>query len=499
MNLIQRCTNIQQFKTVHAIFITHGYHHNNYAVSKLIYFCAFSNSGHNLSYASLLFHQTPKPNSFIYNTLIRAYSRSSQPQHAFHYFNLMVKDEYIVPDHHTFPFVLIACANACSVSLGKRIHCWVLKNGLGFGDCHIQTALLRFYIECGSLVDVKKVFDEIPQRDVVQYNVFINGYLRYGMSVEALGVFRDMLCSEVEPDGYCVATGLTACAHSGALRQGIWIHEYIKKKGGFCEDVFVGTALVDMYAKCGCIGKAIEVFEGMWKRNEFSWAAMIGGYAVHGYAREAIQCLERMRVEDGLRPDEVVLLTVLTACTHAGLEEEGWFLLNNMKDLYGVVPKHEHYSCTVDLLCRGGRLDEALELIQKMPMKPLASVWGSMLSACKIQGNIELAELAVEKLLQLEHHNGAEEDGAYVQLSNIYLNAQRVEDARRVRKIMDDRRIKKTPGCSVVEVNGEVNVFIAGDVAHPLHREINSILDLISLHINDQPCEDIKFPSLAWT
>ncbi|KAL5730635.1 hypothetical protein ACHQM5_003435 [Ranunculus cassubicifolius] len=488
MRLISQCTNITQLKIIHAIFITHGYHHNNYALSKLIYFSSFSNSP-NLHYASLLFHHTPNPNSFIYNTLIRAYSSSSQPLYTFHYFHLMVKDHSLVPDHHTFPFVLIACVKTCSVLLGEGVHGCLVKNGLGYADNHIQTALLRFYIECSSsLWDAKKVFDEIPQRDAVHWNVFMKGCLRYGFYSEAVGVFREMLCSNVEPDEYCVATGLTACANSGALHQGMWVHEYVKKKGGFFGDVFVGTVLVDMYAKCGCIEKAVEVFEGMPYRNVFSWAAMIGGFAVHGFAKEAIQCLDRM-VRENQRPDNIVLLAVLTACTHAGLVAEGLFLLENMNALYGIVPEIEHYSCTADLLCRAGRLNEALELIHRMPMKPLAGVWGSMLSACKKYGNVELAELAVEKLLQIERDTGSKEDIVYIQLSNIYLNAQRGYEARRIRKMMGDRGVKKTPGCSVIEVNGEVHEFVAGDVTHPLQVLLHGILNLLSWQIYGHSCE----------
>ncbi|OVA09095.1 Pentatricopeptide repeat [Macleaya cordata] len=488
MSLVKSCSNMRQFKAIHAIFITNGLHHNTYAISKLISFVSLSSSC-SLSYASLLFHQTQNPNSFIYNTLIRAHSNTSQPHLSLHYFHLMLNDDntFVVPDHHTFPFVLIACSNLNSISEGKQIHSWVFKNGLVSSDGHLQTSLLRFYLECSGLIDAQNVFDEIPQRDVVQWNVLINGYLRCGRDSQALNVFRDMLLSGLEPDEFCVATGLKACSHSGALQQGIWIHDYIQKKDGFTEDVFVGTALVDMYAKCGCIDKAIEVFEKMPKRNAFSWAAMIGGFAVHGFAKEAISCLDRMVKEDGIKPDGVVFLGVLMACTHAGFEEEGWFLLENMPAKYGIVPKHEHYGCMVDLLCRAGRLDEALKLIQRMPMKPLASVWGSLLSACRTHINVELAELAVEELLKLENDSGAEEDGAYVQLSNIYLRARMCDDARRIRKMIGDRGIKKTPGCSVVEVNGVVNEFVAGDTTHPLQLEIHSILDLLSLHISNDP------------
>ena len=395
----------------------------------------------------------------------------------------MLKDcGNLVPDHHTFHFVLLGCANAKWVVLGKQTHNWVVKNGLVLFDGHVQTALIRLYVECKVLDDARKVFDEIPCLDVIQWNVLMNGYVKCNMGYEALKVFRDVLMTGIEPDEFCVTTMLSACAQTGALWQGKWIHEYVKKRKGMESDVFVATALVDMYAKCGCIGMAEEVFEGMPKQNVFSWAAMIGGLAVHGYAREAIHCLERMEVDDGIRPDGVVLLGVLVACTHAGLQEEGQLLLDDMEDRYGIRPKHEHYSCVVDLLCRAGRLDEALQLIRRMPMKPLASVWGALLSGCRIHNNVDLAELAVEELVMLEN-DGAEEDGAYVQLSNIYLGARRGEDARRIRRIIGDKGLKKTPGCSMIEVDGKVSEFVSGDVSH-LHRaQICAMLELLSLEL----------------
>ncbi|XP_026379365.1 putative pentatricopeptide repeat-containing protein At3g28640 [Papaver somniferum] len=498
MSLISSCKNYKQFKSIHAIFITNGFHQNTYAISKLISFLSLYSHG-NLSYASLLFQQTHAPNAFIYNTLIRAYSSSSQPHLSIHYFHLMLNDSkndksnnnnLVVPDYHTFPFILIACAKLNLLSDGKKIHAWILKNGLASSDRHLQTALLRFYLECSGLIQAQMVFDEIPLRDVIQWNVLINGYLRLGNDSKALTLFREMFISGVEPDEFCVATSLTACAHLGALQQGIWIHEYIHRKEEFIEDVFVGTALVDMYAKCGCIDKAVEVFEKIQNRNVFSWAAMIGGFAVHGFAEVAIHCLERMVNEDGIKPDGVVLLGILTACTHAGLEKQGWFLLENMEAKYKIVPKHERYSCMVDLLCRSGHLDEAVKLIRKMPMKPLASVWGALLSACRGHGNVELAELAVEELVKLENENGVKEDGTYVQLSNIYLGARRSDDAHRIRKMISDKGIKRTPGCSVVEVDGVVNEFVAGDVTHPSQLEIHSTLGLLSIHISED--------SLTW-
>ncbi|GAA0148701.1 hypothetical protein LIER_08073 [Lithospermum erythrorhizon] len=288
----------------------------------------------------------PQPNSFIFNTLISAYSRSSQPHKAIHYFNLMLTNMLgfgtfsLVADHHTFPYVIIACANLGLVVEGGKIHCWVLKNGLGSFDCHVQTALLRLYVSCKALGDARKVFDEIAEKDTVHCNVLISGYLKCDMGLDGLEVFRNMLVMGIEPDEFCVTTGLAACSKLGALEQGKWIHEYIRKRNMLLKDVFVGTALVDMYAKCGCIDMALEVFESKPRSNAVSWAAIIGGLGTHGDAKRAIGCLRRMYVEDNIRPDGIVLLGVLTACAHAGLHKEGQFLLDKMVELYGVRPEH---------------------------------------------------------------------------------------------------------------------------------------------------------------
>ncbi|XP_004304947.1 PREDICTED: pentatricopeptide repeat-containing protein At3g28660-like [Fragaria vesca subsp. vesca] len=479
MSLAQCCTTMRSLKPTHAVFITHGLHLNNFAVSKLLAFCALSDSG-SLRYASLIFHQVPAPNAYMYNTLIRAHSASSDPHLAMYYFQLMSKQIDLEPDNFTFHFAILGCVNCGWIGPGRQMHCLVVKNGLVAADAHVQTAVVRLYVECGVLGDAHKVFDEIPERDMVQWNVIMNGYVKRGLASEALRVFQDMLVRGFEPDGFCVATGLAACAHLGALWQGKWIHEYVRKREGLNSDVFIGTALVDMYAKCGCIDLAVEAFEGMGKRNVVSWSAMIGAYGVHGYATEAISCLERMQVDDGVKPDGVVLLGVLTACNHGGLLEKGKALLDNMKAKYGIVPKHEHYSCVIDLLCKAGRLSDAFELIRRMPMKPLASVWGALLSGCRIHNNVDLAEIAVEQLLQVANDDRGEEVGAYVQLSNIYLGAQRSEDALRIRKMIGEKGIKKTPGCSMLEVDGKVNEFVSGDVSHSHCVQICTMLDLIS-------------------
>ncbi|KAJ8567041.1 hypothetical protein K7X08_019249 [Anisodus acutangulus] len=478
--MAENCTNMGQLKTIHAIYITLGLHRNTYAISKLVDFCALSNSG-DLSYASRIFAQVLTPNTFLYNTLIRAHSRGPQPKVTLNYFNQMLQtnNNNVAPDSFTFPFLLIACANGPLEVEGKQIHSWVIKNAFSVSNAHVQTALIRFYMNCKALDDARKVFDEITDIDVIQCNVLMSGHLQCGLAKDALSIFQDMMGRGVSPDEYCVTTALAACANLGALERGKWIHEHVTKIEWVESDVFIGSALVDMYSKCGCIQMASEVFESMPTRNKHSWATMVRGFAVHGRPELALSCLERMQVVDGLQPDGAVILSVLVACAHAGLQKEGQVLLDKMESLYGVAPEHEHFSCVVDLLCRAGQLDDALKLIRSMPVKPRASVWGALLSGCRNHNNVNLAELSVKEILLVEDGNEAEENSAYVQLSNIYLAARQCDDARRIRRMIGDKGLRKTPGYSAIEIGGMVNEFVSGDVSHPCLADIHEVLDLI--------------------
>lgn len=431
-----------------------------------------------------MFDSIQFPNSFVYDTIIRICSRSSLPHLGLRYFRLMVtedEEDIAPPSYLTFHFLLVSCLNASLFSVCKQIHCWVLKNGVLSSDGHVQTGIMRIYVEDKVLSDARKVFDEIPHPDVVKWDVLMNGYVRCGLGSEGLKVFREMLVRGTEPDEFSVTTALTACAQAGALGQGKLIHEFVKKKKWIESDVFVGTALVDMYAKCGCIETATQVFEKLTRRNVFSWAALIGGYAAYGYAREAIMCLERMEREDAIKPDSVVLLAVLAACAHGGFLQEGRSMLDNMEARYGITPKHEHYSCIVDLMCRAGRLDDAVGLIEKMPMKPLASVWGALLNGCRTHKNVELGELAVKNLLEIEKGNADEEEAALVQLSNIYLVVERNAEASKIRQMIGQRGIRKAPGCSVLEVDGNVTKFVSGDLSHPNLLQIHTMTQLLSV------------------
>ncbi|KAK8444219.1 hypothetical protein SEVIR_9G100800v4 [Setaria viridis] len=396
------------------------------------------------------------------------------------------------PDHLSFPFALSAAAavdapdSSSDAGAGAQLHALLVRNALFPVDHYVTTALLQLYAPRPELA--RRVFDELPRREAIHYDLVIGAYARAGMPAEGLAVFRAMFEDGVAPDAVVLTTAVAACAQAGALDCGAWVHRYVERAApGLLGDAFVGSALVSMYAKCGCLDEAVRVFDGMPERNEYVWGTMVGAFAVHGMAAEAVACLERMAREDGVRPDGVAVLGALSACAHAGKVDDGLRLLREMRGRYGVAPGHEHYSCTVDMLCRVGRLEDAVGLIGTMPMAPLESVWGSVLAGCRSYGNVELAEVAARELEKL---GGTADEGVYVQLSNIYLDANRKDDARRVRKLIGSRGIKKAPAYSAVEVDGEVSSFVADDQAHPRCFEIWEVLRLLVDQMAQKPDEE---------
>nr|ABK26521.1 unknown [Picea sitchensis] len=270
---------------------------------------------------------------------------------------------------------------------------------------------------------------------------------------------------------------LRACASVAALEQGKQVHADIIKIG-FELDVSVSNGLVDMYGKCGRIEDAQEVFSKLLEPDVASWNAMISGLAQHGCGKEAVLLFEQM-LQTGVKPNQITFVVVLSGCSHAGLVDEGRNYFDSMTRDHGISPKAEHYSCMVDLFGRAGCLDEALNFINQMPVEPNASVWGSLLGACRVHGNIELAERAVEQLIELTPEN----PGTYVLLSNIYAAAGRWDDAGKVRKMMKDRSVKKEPGCSWIEVQNKVHPFIVGDSSHPQIEEIYETLETLTLQM----------------
>ncbi|XP_039132673.1 pentatricopeptide repeat-containing protein At3g29230-like [Dioscorea cayenensis subsp. rotundata] len=347
-------------------------------------------------------------------------------------------------------------------------------------DLVCWNSMIDVYASVGRLGDARELFEVMPERNVVSWSILIDNYVKFGEPKEALGLFQRMLSEGTKLDKVAVVGVITACGQLGALDQGHWVHSFLKKNKIMC-DVIVQTALLDMYMKCGSLELARRLFESMPERSVASWNVMIVGLGNNGYGTEAVGLFHLMEREAGLM-DDLTLLGVLSACTHAGLVDEGVSIFERMMIDFRIAPKVEHYGCVVDLLGRAGRLREAADIIETMPMKPTPTLWGSLLAACRTHRYVQLAELSVKRLAEL----GADDAGVYVLMSNIYADEGMWDDVLRIRRLMSEKGMKKESGRSVVEVDGDIYEFVNGGSSHPCKAEIFAAIWSLCNHLGDR-------------
>eukprot|EP01018_Ginkgo_biloba_P010718 Gb_14382 [translate_table: standard] len=441
-----------------------GYAHNGFCNEAMNLF-------HEMQFTGL------KPNVMSWNAIIAGYSQNGYADESLKLFCQMQRAG-VKPDSFTFGSVLPACAILADLKQGMVIHGYIIKTGL-VSNVFVASALTDTYSKCGRVEDARDVFENISQRNVFSWTSMIAGLAHNGFGDEALKFFRQMLCKGVEPNSVTIASLLPACAYVAALEQGKEVHAYIIRRG-FETDVFVGSALVDMYAKCGSIESARYVFDKMLHVDLVLWNSMIAGYAIHGQGEEALTLFSHMQLAD-VKPNHITFIGVLSACSHAGLVNQGWQYFDLMRRDYCITPTLEHYACIVDLLGRAGHLDDAHDFIQNMPLEPDAFVWGALLGACRIYCNVELGECVAKHLFELEPRNA----GSYVLLSNIYASAGRWDGVAEVRKMMKERGLSKKPGCSWIEVNNKLHAFLAGDRSHPQTKEIYAMLESLGGQMKD--------------
>ncbi|KAK8656004.1 hypothetical protein V6N13_108566 [Hibiscus sabdariffa] len=307
-------------------------------------------------------------------------------------------------------------------------------------------ALIKGYIKAGQFVEAREVFDSMKQRDVISWTSMITGYCQANQFKEALKLFQYMMVAKVVPDEVTVVTVLSACANLGALDFGQAVHDYICKH---CirADVYVGNSLIHMYCKCGVVERALEVFHDMKEKDSVSWTSVISGLAVNGFADSALEYFSQM-VKEGVRPTYGCFVGVLFACTHAGWVDKGLEYFESMEKVHGLTPEMKHFGCVVDLLSRSGYLERAYEFIKRMPVKPDVVVWRILLSSAKLHGNVVLAEIATNKLLELDPSNS----GNYVLLSNTYASSDRWDAATKMRELMEGTNVQKPSGWSSIEL-----------------------------------------------
>ena len=422
--------------------------------------------------ARRLFDEIPVRDVVSWNAMIAGYAQCGRFEEALALFEEMRKVN-VQPNESTMVTVLSACAQSGSVELGNWVRSWIENSVLG-SNLRLVNALIDMYSKCGDLETARRLFDGLHQRDVISWNVMIGGYTHMSCYKEALTLFQLMLRSNVEPNDVTLLGVLSACAYLGALDLGKWIHAYIDKNFQHMTNNSLWTSLIDMYAKCGNIDAAEQVFNNMNLKSLASWNAMISGLAMHGHPDKAIRLFEEMAYE-GIKPDDITFVGLLSACTHAGLPELGRQYFSSMIHDFNISPKLHHYGCMIDLLGRAGMFDEAETLMKNMEMKPDGAIWSSLLGACRVHGRVELGEYVAEQLFELEPDN----PGAYVLLSNIYAGAGRWDDVARIRNRLTNMGMKKVPGCTSIEVDGVVHEFVVSDKVHPLRKDVYKMLDEI--------------------
>ncbi|KAL6842405.1 hypothetical protein ACP4OV_027832 [Aristida adscensionis] len=453
----------------------------------------------------------------LLDTLIRSASSSAAPSLSFSLFLLLLRSA-LRPSHLTFPFLARAAARLSCPSLAAALHAHPLRLGLLPADLHVANSLVHMYASCALPAHARRVFDEMPRpnlvswnalldgyakcrdlpaarqvfarmprRDVVSWSAMIDGCVKCGDHREALAVFEMMEAAAaaatageggVRANDVTMVSVLGACAHLGDLQRGRRVHRCLRERG-FQLNLRLATSLVDMYAKCGAISEALQVFRAVpvESTDVLMWNAVIGGLAVHGMSRESVEIFWEMK-RAGVMPDEITYLALLSACVHGGLVDHAWRFFRAL-EVQGLRPHVEHYACLVDVLGRAGRLEEAYDVVRSMPMEPSVSVLGALLNACRLHGWVELGELVGRQLVQLQ----PDHDGRYIGLSNIYAVARRWQEAKKARKVMEERGVKKIPGFSEIDVGQGACRFIAQDKTHPGSTEIYSLLDLIAMEM----------------
>ena len=462
---------------VHAHVVKSGFEFDAFVRSSLV--GMYADMGR-VEISRLLFDEMPERGLVTWNALIAGLVRCREFESAISLFGRM-EEEGVEPDEATFVSTLSACVQLGNLELGRKIHrymnakfrfsvpmgnalldlyakCGCLDMARSFFDgmparnVISWTTIVSGYLNSGQLDEARDLFDRSPSRDIVLWTAMINGYVQYNSSEEALALFTQMPMKRIRLDRFTVVTLLTACTNLGSLEQGKWIHAYIEDNK-IQADAVVSTALIDMYSKCGCIEKSMEVFRNVQGRKDaVTWTSIICGLAMNGQTTRALELFSEMK-QAGAKPDDITFIGILSACSHGGLVEEGRRYFYAMKEVHQIAPKLEHYGCLIDLLGRGGLLEEAEELIEKMhnveDSDIILPLWGSLLGACRVHGNVDMGERLAKKVMEYESGNA----GLYTLIANIYAAAGRWEDENRVRRKMKDLGIKKVPGCSSIEVN----------------------------------------------
>ncbi|PQP92509.1 pentatricopeptide repeat-containing protein [Prunus yedoensis var. nudiflora] len=399
-----------------------------------------------------------------WNSMIGGYARMGSCKGAFLLFREM-RDLGVGPDKFTLVNLLSVCSQSCDLELGRYVHLYIEVSGIEV-DQILRNALLDMYAKCGHLHLAQTIFYRMTHKNVVSWTSMVSAYAKHGLIEFAQEFFDQMPLKNVVSWNSMISYYV----REGQCRAALDLFQRMLNSGALPDE--------DMYAKCGAVGIAMDLFTQIPEKNVVSWNVIIGALALHGCGFEAIRIFKQMQA-GGIWPDEITFTGLLSACSHSGLLDMGRYYFERMESIYRISPEIEHYACMVDLLGRGGFLEEAIRLLIGMPMKPDIVIWGALLGACRIHGNVDLGKQILKQLLELEGHGS----GLFVLLSNIFGEAHRWEDVKKIRKLIKDGGVIKSRAVSSIEIDGCVYEFMVDDKRHETSSSIYSMLDQLTDHL----------------
>lgn len=477
LNVLTVClekSELLSLKELHGYSLRHGLQNDKLVANAFV--AAYAKCGLVTS-AEHVFYGMESRTVSSWNALIGGHAQNGNPSQALKFF-IQMMNSGLEPDWFSIGSLLLACTHLKSLLHGKEIHGFVLRNGLET-DSFIGISLLSLYMHCEKLSSARVLFDVMNNKSLVSWNAMIAGYSQNKLPDESLVLFREMLSNGIQPCEISIMSVFGSCSQLSALRLGKETHCYALK-ASFLDDIFVGCSIIDMYAKCGCIEQSQFIFDRFKDKDVALWNAMIMGYGIHGYGKEAIELFENMQAL-GKKPDGFTFVGILMGCSHAGLVEDGLKYFTQMQNFHRAKPKLEHYACVVDMLGRAGRLNDALKLIDNMPEEPDARIWSSLLSSCRTYGALDTGEKVAEKLLQLEPDKAEN----YVSLSNLFAGSAKWDDVRKIRQKMKGIGLQKDAGHSWIELGGNVYSFVAGDTTVPESEEIRGMWRTLEQKISE--------------
>ncbi|KAJ4728927.1 Pentatricopeptide repeat [Melia azedarach] len=464
---------ILEGKVVHGDVIRTGFHSDVYVEAALVDMyskCGQTNDGRQV------FDEMSIRDLVSWTAMITAYEQAERPKEALILFQKM-QQEGLLADSVTIVSVASAVGQLGGATKAQAVHGYAICNAF-LEDLSVGNSIIAMYAKCGNVEQARMFFGAMRAKDLISWNSMLSGYVQNGQASEALLLFEEMKDSECKPNPVTALILVSACAYLGSRELGRKFHDFVIG-GNIKIDATLWNALMDMYAKCGDLDTAESMFNDIHpsERNVSSWNILISGYGMHGHGQKALEFFTRMQ-EKGIKPDHITFTSILSACSHGGLIDEGRKCFADMSKL-SVKPEVKHYACIVDMLGRAGSLYEAFDMIRQMPLLPNDSVWGALLLACRIHGNTELGEIAANNLFQLE----PEHAGYYVLMSNIYAASNKWQEVGRLRQDMKNKGLKKPAAFSVIELGKEIHGFHTADQVNTHWKEVYRKVEILAAEI----------------